>query len=620
MGWRYIFFRIGHEWRRRTGLLAKDFPVNPPQVALPSLEAWKADPNKWVWQAKELMDIPRRPTEKLAQAASDVLEGKILLFNAFYHHFNKTEAWITNPETGFRYDNRQHWTKIADLSPEAGDIKYVWEKSRFAYLQTIVRYDYHFQQNHAEWVFGEMESWIAENPINCGPNYRCSQEISLRVFNWLGALTFYQNSQALTSQRWSLFMHHIYWQMHHVRQNIHFSRIAVRNNHAITETLALYIYGSLFAEMPGAKDWRNRGKDWLEEEIAYQVYSDGSYVQHSMNYQRVAVQLLTLAIRFAEIRGDRFSPTVYERAYRCLRFMRGVQDPVSGKLPNYGMNDGALFFQFTNKPYEVYTDQLNALGAAIFKTHIFNIEDSENSDWFGYARQSYINTGDHLPDELELFPKGGFAALKELHTLTFFRSGRFKDRPAQADNLHVDLWHNGNNLMMDGGLYKYNSKEEDIRYFFGSRSHNTVMVDGEDQMLKGPRFIWIYWSRALFLKVKETEEGWKLHGKIKAYRHLSKKITHERTVTKSKNLPLWTIEDRLTGTAGRKTELLWHPSALCLEQFDISVTDSTGKTVEPKTEIGWFSGLYGMKEEMPFLVYEPETPRFTTVIRPKAIE
>ena len=38
----------------------------------------------------------------------------------------------------------------------------------------------------------------------------------------------------------------IYWQIDHVYKNINFSRKTVRNNHAITETLSLYLSGLLF--------------------------------------------------------------------------------------------------------------------------------------------------------------------------------------------------------------------------------------------------------------------------------------------------------------------------------------------------------------------------------------
>src|SRR6185312_9633867 len=118
-------------------------------------------------------------------------------------------------------------------------------------------------------------SWIKANPINQGPNYRCSQEISLRVLNWTFALYYYRNSSKLTEDIFNQIQFAVFWQIQHIFQNIDFSRIAVRNNHAITETLTLYLTGLLYPQFPGSKKWRENGKRWFEEEVAYQIYEDG---------------------------------------------------------------------------------------------------------------------------------------------------------------------------------------------------------------------------------------------------------------------------------------------------------------------------------------------------------
>ena len=73
-------------------------------------------------------------------------------------------------------------------------------------------------------------------------------------------------------------MHSIYWQIHHVYKNINFSRISVRNNHAITETLVLYLSDKLFPFLPNVKKWSSKGKVWFEQEIEYQIYPDGTFL------------------------------------------------------------------------------------------------------------------------------------------------------------------------------------------------------------------------------------------------------------------------------------------------------------------------------------------------------
>jgi hypothetical protein len=616
MGWRYIFFRIQFELKRKSGWLKKRFPKNPPHLSYPS---WNSFSNNliWAWGARETLSISKNQNPVLEEKAKKILEGKILLFHSFEHTFSKPEDWITNPENGYKYDNQKHWTQIADISPEAGDIKNVWEKSRFTYFHTLIRYDYHFGQDHSKWIVQEIESWMGQNPINQGPNFRCSQEISLRCFNWLGALSFYRNSPHISEEKWQKIAHYLYWQIHHVWENIQFSRIAVRNNHAITECLALYFFGILFPQLPDSQKWKEKGKAWLEEEIEYQIYPDGSYIQFSMNYHRVVLQLLTLGIRLAELAGEKFRPVVYERAEKTWQFLKAFQDPVSGKLPNYGANDGALFFEFTDLDYRVYTSQLHAMEAALYgKTQ--SLENKEEAEWFGFAEQPYLFQKTSLPEPMQVFPSGGFAGIKEKETLTFFRSGRHKDRPSQADNLHVDIWHQGENLFLDGGSYKYNTGESDIQYFFGSRSHNVVMVDGENQMLKGPRFVWLYWSQAIGFSCREEENEWKLSGEVLAFAHLGRRIVHKRTITKTKGKPIWKIEDQITGKFEKGLELLWHPSAFALANFEIEVKDGRGQTISPNTEPGFVSNYYGRKEALPFLVYTTESPTFTTRIFPKS--
>ena len=46
-------------------------------------------------------------------------------------------------------------------------------------------------------------------------------------------------------------------------------------------------------------------------------------------------------------------------------FLDACIDPVTGELPNYGSNDGALFFKLTNDDYRVYRSQLDDLTSSI---------------------------------------------------------------------------------------------------------------------------------------------------------------------------------------------------------------------------------------------------------------
>ncbi|MFN8348912.1 MAG: alginate lyase family protein [Spirosomataceae bacterium] len=599
MGSRYMGFRLLYELRRRSGWLKAKFPTQPPFLSFTALPTWKHLPVRFFFESREALKSKNvslsGPDSALSEQVEQYKKGNLLFFSAKYY---SVTDWLTNPTNHYRYDAEKHWTEIPDLSPTAGDIKYVWEKSRFAFLYPLIRYDFQTGEDLAETVFGEIDGWINANPINCGPNWRCSQEISLRVLNWTFALYYYKNSPALTEERFQRIIHVIYWQMRHVEANLDFSRIAVRNNHAITETLTLYLTGLLYPFFPESKRWKILGKQGFEEEIAYQIYEDGTFLQFSMNYHRVVVQLLTWGIRLTEVNGERFSESVYERALRSVRFLRACQDEKTGWLPNYGNNDGALFFPLSAAHYRDYRPQLAALEAAL----ALESEASEDRFWYGLTDREVSSKT--VNDGTQHFSQGGYYTLKDQGTLTFIRCGAYKDRPFQADNLHLDIWVNGENLLRDAGSYLYNTDEQWVNYFAGTASHNTLMLGTFNQMRKGPRFVWYNWIKKASGRWETSPEEYVWEGEISAYAEVGKNILHRRRVTKTADQAQWLIEDWLDNAPNHlPIHQIWHPSLAFFEDFSIRAYDKTGNELTVAVTEGWYSGLYGIKESAQRLVF-----------------
>ena len=308
MGLRYVAFRVKYALETKLGLLKKRFPTNPKFKVFISLDQWRKNTPIFFFESRESLkkNSNFKTVIPVKTGISKFKQGVFTFFSSTEFNLGKNYDWITNPETGYQYDINKHWSEIEDLSQEAGDIKYVWEKSRFSFLYDIIRYDLQSGEDQSKFVLSEIENFIELNPINQGPNYKCSQEISLRTLNWTFAIYFYKNSEHLSEELFQKIINHIHWQLHHVNNNINFSRIAVRNNHAITETLMLYLSNLLFPFIPETKVWSQQGKKWFEEEIAYQVYDDGTFLQFSMNYHRVVVQLLTWGIQLAKLNNDKF--------------------------------------------------------------------------------------------------------------------------------------------------------------------------------------------------------------------------------------------------------------------------------------------------------------------------
>lgn len=604
MGGRYFAFRAWYEFRRRSGQLKSQFPVNPEQKNYLSLQQWRKEAAPFFFESRETLKLKKVQNEQLKQDALQILNGEIQFFSHEWKNLGKNFDWVTNPDTGYHYDINKHWSEIEDLSSEAGDIKYTWEKSRFSYLYTIMRYDYHFDEDHAEFAFHEIIDWIEKNPINQGPNYKCSQEISLRILNWTFALYFYRNSKNLTEEIFQQMMHSIYWQICHVRSNINFSRISVRNNHAITETLTLYLTSLLYPFFPGADERKKKGKNWFEEEIAYQIYEDGTFLQFSMNYHRVVVQLLTWSIGLAELNHEKYEDVVYDRAYKSMDFLYQCQEESNGWLPNYGSNDGALFFKLSQNDYRDYRPQLDALHQMLTGKKLYT-DDYEDKGWYGVKIDKYPAITRKYG--IISYPVSGYYLIREKETLTFVHCGDYKDRPAHADNMHVDIWHQGENVLLDAGSYKYNTTPELTKYFGGTESHNTVMLDSYDQMLKGGRFIWYYWPKHACGLLNETDESYQFEGRINCFRQIGKNIVHKRRIKKKKDQPIWTVIDTIENKpSGMKMRQLWHT---CIDgiKFDCNLESTESE--------GWVSDYYGDKFPCRQIVFESNENKITTTIK-----
>lgn len=567
MGIRYTLYRIRYELERKLGILKSRHPANPEAKQFISIEQWRSLEKATILCEREKLSFEKNDNHQLQEKAEKIVTGEFLFFSSEWQKLGTNYDWVTNPESGHKYDISKHWSEIPDLSKGAGDIKFVWEKSRFSYLLTIIRSDYHSGTDLSEFVFSEIESWIDANPINQGPNWRCSQEISLRIFNWHYVLSYYKRSPALTEKRWQKIQNVIYWSLHHVYHHINFSRIAVRNNHAITETLFLALSDILFPFISETTGWAKRGRKWLEQEVNYQIYDDGTFLQFSMNYHRVVIQLLSLGIAVTEKNQRPLSDRLKEKAYKSLYFLYQCTQDENGWLPNYGSNDGAWFFPLSDTDYRDYRPQLNTLHYILTGQELYKERSlQEDRNWVA----SYVhNTSSFPPIKKEInkplsFEQGGYYLIRQADIFTFIRCGNHKDRPAQADNLHIDIWHKDMNVLRDSGSYKYNTAAKKLNYFSGTLSHNTVMAENHSQMLKGSRFIWYYWTQRKQAKWTETEEAYIFDGEISAFRFINKSASHKRIVKISKHSPLWEVCDSVQHLDNYVKKQIWHPNASTL--------------------------------------------------------
>ena len=83
------------------------------------------------------MKLTHTDSRVLSERVNRMKRGEYCFFSAVWYNLGTDYDWLTNPDTNYKYNANVHWTTVEDIVPEAGDIKYVWEKSRFSFSMTL---------------------------------------------------------------------------------------------------------------------------------------------------------------------------------------------------------------------------------------------------------------------------------------------------------------------------------------------------------------------------------------------------------------------------------------------------------------------------------------------------
>ena len=390
----------------------------------------------------------------------------------------------------------REWWQIPDFDPSVGDIKTVWEASRFDWVLACV-------QNHLcgdAAAHQRLEAWLADwlvhNPPYKGPNWKCGQEASIRVMHLAMAAQMLGEAQSTSQALLQLIQAHLL----RIAPTLQYA-MAQDNNHGTSEAAALFIGGSwleLHGEQQGST-WARLGRKWLENRAARLIEVDGSFSQYSLNYHRVMLDTLCMVELWRQKHGlSAFSSRFYARAKKATQWLRAMTQPENGDGPNLGANDGARLLPLTDTDYRDYRPSVQLASVLFMQARAYEDDGSWNMPltWLDLELPSAILS----PAASTQFDQGGYMVLRNGRSMAMLRYPRFRFRPSQADTLHLDLWIDGENWLRDAGSYSYNTEPEWLAYFPGTAAHNTVQFDDHDQMPRLSRFLFGDWLKTSSLE------------------------------------------------------------------------------------------------------------------------
>ena len=519
----------------KSGILVKKFPVT-------KLE--KIDP---IFTKRPILeDFPPEWKENLLVQADEIVSGNLPYFS--YHRLKQSTPpnWFLNPFNDKEYpENQKHWTKLSDFNNELGDIKNVWETSRFSWVGILARaYTVSGKEVYLNTINEWLSDWIKKNPANQGPNWKCGQEASIRVINLLNAAQILNQTESPTDTLITVIRLHL----QRILPNIRYA-LAQRNNHGTSEASAMFIGGSWLAKVDNSNrtlylDYADKGRNILERLIQNLVYEDGSFAQHSVNYHRLFLDTITFVAFWTQKLSLKAFPSEYiEKAKKSVDWLLNMIDE-SGNCPNFGANDGTMLQGNHSCDYCNFKPSLQIASTLIKKQIVFNNGPwNETLYWFNIKKDCLVEVPFLKKSKLYC---SGYVIMNAGNSWALLHFPYYKFRPAHNDVFHFDLWADGNNLLFDSGSYSYNpdldSKVPDLK---SVHSHNTLSFDHEEQMPRLGRFLLGKWIKPFFvgdLKSLEVASGmWE-----GSYKDAKGNLHHRKVIWGSNK---WEIHDQFRGKA-----------------------------------------------------------------------
>lgn len=456
-----------------------------------------------------------------------------------------------------------------DLSNNA-DVKVPREISRCHHLLRLsLAYRFTGEEKYAKTVFDHIENWIEENPLMYSINWGCAMDVGIRAVNWIWALSLLESykadSKAINKIKVSLYQHGWF-----IYNNLEGSNYSYNNNHYFSDIVGLLHIAMLFRKDKYAAQWLRFAKLTFFRETRLQVLPSGMTFECTTNYSRLVLELVLTSMVFLKRNGMDVPPDIWQRLESMFEFTMKVTMP-DGAMPVVGDQDNGRVLPWGIEDLNDHRCLLT-VGALLFNRGDFKQQST------GYNAYAAIFAGtkdeyDQIKEsntkiESEYIRDAGFALMRKDDNYMLFNAdnqGMYRDTGTGLSHTHCDwfsfvLCANGVPFFIDPGSYVYSSDAKARNLFRSTKMHNTVVVDGENQVKMNEKMLW-HWNRSTAPRLKKWDSNESQDEVVvehDAYSWLGDKITHQRRIVFDKEESSWTITDQVKAEKEHKVKVYFH--------------------------------------------------------------
>ncbi|MDF2882795.1 MAG: hypothetical protein K0R54_3352 [Clostridiaceae bacterium] len=430
----------------------------------------------------------------IINSADKICSHEFNLLGSGNKYLGEKLPWNEDFKTWFKWNNKFYKDiKIVDLYNNA-DVKVPWELSRFQHLFTLGKaYWITNDENYALEFKEEVQHWIEKNPVELSVNWACTMDAAIRAVNLICGYFFFIESSSIDNNFRIKFNNLLYTHGRFIYKNLE-NEEENRNNHYLSDLAGLIWLGIFFENFNiknsekynNPKHWLKFGLSEFENEMKKQVNEDGTDYEGSTAYHRLVTEIFLITTVLCNKNNIIFSKEYITKLEKMCEFIMNIDKP-NGLSPIIGDADDGRLLILSNYGQWDRRDFTHVLAIAgeYFGRDDFRILGKHHGEDALWVMGSYKEICKEPELTSKAYHRGGYYILRNSRFYCIVRCGELSLRGegghSHNDQLSIEINVDGENFIIDPGVYVYTADYKMRNLFRSTKMHNTLFIDNCEQ-------------------------------------------------------------------------------------------------------------------------------------------
>ena len=301
-------------------------------------------------------------------------------------------------------------------------------------------------------------------------------EAGIRGENWIKAYTYFYNSEYIDEKTTRIFIESLKEHGRYLYNNYCDARKL--SNWGVLESHGLLVIGLFLNDKEVSKKYIQESLRRLEEQIGLQVMEDGMHWEQSPMYLNEVLHCYLDTINLCKRNNIEIPNIILEKTKKLAYANLYMKKPNHKQICQSDSDDTDLRDMLTKAAY-LFEDGILKFGSyeEIDFESIWSLGYDSIKKYKGIKAKYPEHVSYGFEDSGNYYMRSGWS---EHDNYMYFHCGTLGSGHGHADLLHISVFANGEDYLIDPGRYTYIEGNEEREYLKSCKAHNTTIVDDEE--------------------------------------------------------------------------------------------------------------------------------------------